>query len=90
MDLPRRSIRWIWHPRVSGLSSFTLSMKLRHAMILGLVFLLGVVGYVAWCWRGYYLRPSMTFSENLPPDAVAMIEEWHQQDPLWGGRTAVR
>jgi len=58
-------------------------MKRRNAIFLGSVFLMMLAGYVAWCWRGYYLRPSMTFSENLPPDAAAMMEGWHQQDPLW-------
>ena len=63
---------------------FPLNMKLRHATILGLVFLLGVAGYVAWCWRPFYLKQTIAFGEDIPPEVVAAVKEWRETDPSWG------
>lgn len=82
MDLTRSSIRWIWHPRVSGLSSFPLSMKRRNAILLGLAFLLMMAGYVAWCWRAFYLPTPVRYTDTPSEEVIGLIRRWQEERPL--------
>lgn len=68
-------------------------MKRRNAMLLGLAFLLMVAGYVAWCWRPFYLRTPVR--PCLPDQQLALFEQWRVEHPDWDrspfdGRMAVR
>ena len=58
-------------------------MKRRNAILLGVAFVMLIVGYVAWCWRPFYLRPLFRYHDNVPPDAVAVIEDWRRNSPDW-------
>jgi hypothetical protein len=59
-------------------------MRKRNAILLGLGFLLTVVAYVAWCWRPYYQRVPLAYSEDIPPEVVVAVKEWRERDPRWG------
>jgi hypothetical protein len=58
-------------------------MKRRNAILLGSVFLLVMAGYVAWCWRPFYSHIAIEYPRDIPPDAVAEIEKWRKEYPLW-------
>ena len=59
-------------------------MRRQKAIILGIGFLLISVGYVAWCWRPFYLRPTLIYDDNVPPAAKVAVEKLHKDQNLWG------
>lgn len=58
-------------------------MRKRNAILLCLAFVLLMAGYVAWCWRGFYLRASFDYSAGVPEDARVILENWRKNDPHW-------
>lgn len=56
-------------------------MKKRNAIILGIGFLLIVAGYAAWCWRPFYLRPTLVYEDGVPPEAKKAVEQWFKDNP---------
>jgi len=52
---------------------------------LGLVFLLLVAGYVAWCWRAFYLVPPFHYNVGFvgAPQARALVEKWQAEHEGW-------
>ena len=57
-------------------------MRRRNAYILGACFLLTVAGYVAWQLQPLYLPMKIEYADNIPPDAVAVIEKWRETEPF--------
>lgn len=58
-------------------------MRKRNAILCGSVFLLVLAGYVAWCWRPFYLKQPIVFENDIPPEVVAAVKEWRETDPSW-------
>ena len=72
-------------------------MKRHNAIILGLAFLLMVAGYVAWCWRAFYLVPPFHYNVRFAdvPEARTLVEQWRAghtgwDRPQFDGKRAVR
>lgn len=65
--------------------------KSRMLLLFGGLFLM-LVGYVAWCWRTFYLRAPMPDLSSMPEEAQAAatteIERWKLRNPeeFNGGR----
>ena len=57
-------------------------MRRRNAYILGACFLLTMAGYVAWQLQPLYLPMKIEYADNIPPDAVAVIEKWRETEPF--------
>ena len=62
-------------------------MKRRNAIVPGLVFLLMLAGYVAWCWRPLYLGRTFAYESSVPPDAIPVVEKWRKQQPSYRPRS---
>jgi hypothetical protein len=72
-------------------------MKRRNAILLGLVFLLMVAGYLAWCWRGFHLPTKFSYHLGFveAPQVETLVENWHTEHAGWDaprfdGRLALR
>ncbi|MEK7951800.1 hypothetical protein [Luteolibacter soli] len=51
-------------------------MKRRTAILLFGALLLSMSGYVAWCWRPFYVKPRLKFAGNMSPGSRRSAEEW--------------
>ena len=58
-------------------------MRKSNAILLGLVFLLMTAGYLAWCWRPFYLERTFTYESNVPPDAIVAVKAWRKGIDYW-------
>ena len=58
-------------------------MRKRNAIICGSAFLLVLAGYVAWCWRSYYLPIPVTYQNGASDDVVALVDKLRKEDPFW-------
>ena len=56
-------------------------MRKRNAIIVGSAFLLITAGYVAWCYQHSYMRRPFHYAANIPPEVVAMAEQYRKTDP---------
>ena len=72
-------------------------MRRRNAILFGLVFLLMITGYIAWCWRAFYLPTKFGYQLSFlkVPYAEALVKKWHTEHAGWDaprfdGRLAVR
>lgn len=68
-------------------------MKRRNAILLGLVFLMMIAGYLAWCWRGFYL--TTPFKGYMRDEHLVLVQQWRAKNPGWddvpfNGRLALR
>jgi len=57
-------------------------MKRRNAILLGLAFLLMVAGYVAWCWRAFYLPTPVRYADAPSEEVIGVIKRWQKESPL--------
>jgi hypothetical protein len=51
-------------------------MKKRTAILLSGMLLCSIGGYVAWCFRSFYLPPPLEFVGDVSPGARKAMEEW--------------
>ncbi|MEK7951801.1 hypothetical protein [Luteolibacter soli] len=51
-------------------------MRKRAAIFLFGTLLLSTGGYVAWCWRSFYVKPSLVFDSSVSPEGRKAMEEW--------------
>ncbi|MCW1884963.1 hypothetical protein OKA04_09505 [Luteolibacter flavescens] len=51
-------------------------MKKRTAILLSAALLCSISGYVAWCFRTFYLPPPVEFIGDVSPGAREAVEEW--------------
>jgi hypothetical protein len=57
-------------------------MKRRNAFLLGSAFLLVLAGYVAWCWRAFYLSPPVHYANAPSEEVIGLIKRWQKESPL--------
>jgi len=72
-------------------------MKRCNAIILGIAFVLIMTGYVAWCWRAFYLVPLFRYNTRFAgaPEARTLVEKWRVEhegwdQPRFDGKRALR
>lgn len=53
-------------------------MRRKRAIWLGVV-LAGVLAYLAWWGRQFYLRPELLIDHAIPPEAEEVIRKWHEE-----------
>jgi len=60
-------------------------MRKRSAILLGSAFLLMLAGYVAWCWRAFYLPTPFHYNVRFSgvPEARILVEEWQAAHEGW-------
>ena len=51
-------------------------MRKRTAILLFAFLLLGIGGYVAWCFRPFYLKPRLEFAGSVSPEARSAAKSW--------------
>jgi len=57
-------------------------MRKRNAILLGSAFLLTVAGYVAWCWRPFYMPTKARYPDGSSKEVVAVVNQWRGENRL--------
>ena len=58
------------------------SVRRTKAVAATSVLILVILAYVAWCARGFYLRPRLVFPSDMPEEARHLAEAWHAANGL--------
>lgn len=69
-------------------------MKQTHWIILIISLTLVGIGYVAYCWRGFYLKPPLEFEKGITDSEKDVVQKWYSgiavEKESWNWKLAAR